>query len=233
MDIYKTITKHNPSWGITGGCWFFVFLLCFSRIIKQSYKSNRINFSQSLAYIAIYIFLWTVLESTVFTRIPQAYPQYELHIFWSWKAFFVYHDNEMLKENILNCILLMPYGCLLPGALDKRISWKRGLVIGMGTSFVIELLQLITCRGLFEFDDIIHNGVGCMMGAVLGSWCWLRMLKNLKCSGSLTLPEHFLNHHFSRNFRTSSSGNPENLEISSGENLESSSMRCAVSKAWS
>lgn len=120
------------------------------------------------------------LTATVFTRIPQAYPQYELHIFWSWKAFFVYHDNEMLKENILNCILLMPYGCLLPGALDKRISWKRGLVIGMGTSFVIELLQLITCRGLFEFDDIIHNGVGCMMGAVLGSWCWLRMLKKFK-----------------------------------------------------
>lgn len=84
------------------------------------------------------------------------------------------------KENILNCILLMPYGCLLPVALDKRINWKRGLVIGMGTSFVIELLQLITCRGLFEFDDIIHNGIGCMMGTVLGSWCWLRMLKKFK-----------------------------------------------------
>lgn len=39
---------------------------------------------------------------------------------------------------------------------------------------------LITCRGLFEFDDIIHNGFGCMMGAVLGSWCWLRMLKKFK-----------------------------------------------------
>lgn len=96
------------------------------------------------------------------------------------ESIFVYHDNEMLKENILNCILLMPYGCLLPVALDKRINWKRGLVIGMGTSFVIELLQLITCRGLFEFDDIIHNGFGCMMGAVLGSWCWLRMLKKFK-----------------------------------------------------
>lgn len=131
-------------------------------------------------YVAIYIYIWTVLESTVFTRIPQAYPQYELHIFWSWKALFVYHHNEMLKENILNCILLMPYGCLLPVALNKRISWKRGLMIGMGTSFVIELLQLITFRGLFEFDDIIHNGIGCMMGAVLGSWCWLRMLKKFK-----------------------------------------------------
>lgn len=48
-----------------------------------------------------------------------------------------------------------------------------------------------------------------------------------------TLPEHFSNHHFSRNFRTSSSGSPENLEISSGENLGSCSMRCAVNKACS
>ena len=43
----------------------------------------------------------------------------------------------------------------------------------------------------------------------------------------------FSNYHFSRNFRTSASGSPENLEISSGENLESCSMRCAVSKACS
>jgi len=59
------------------------------------------------------------LESTVFTRIPQAYSQYELHIFWSWKVFLVYHDNEMLKEDILNGILLMPYGDLLPVALGQ------------------------------------------------------------------------------------------------------------------
>lgn len=44
MDIYKTITKQNPSWGIAGFWWFFVFLLCFSRIIKQSYNpQEKIN----------------------------------------------------------------------------------------------------------------------------------------------------------------------------------------------
>ena len=44
------------------------------------------------------------------------------------------------------------------------------LVIGFGTSSVIEILQLITCRGLFEFDDIVHNGLGCMSGVLLISW---------------------------------------------------------------
>ena len=48
----------------------------------------------------------------------------------------------------------MPYGCMIPVAVGKRISWKKGLLIGMATSAVIEVLQLITCRGLFEIDDI-------------------------------------------------------------------------------
>lgn len=177
MDIYETITEQNPSWGVTGFCWFFILVICVSWFVSQLYKNGRIRLSQGLAYIAIFIYIWTVLESTVFTRVPQAYPQYELHIFWSWKAFFVYHDNEMLKEDILNCILLMPYGCLLPIALGKMVNWKRGILIGMGTSFVIEILQLITCRGLFELDDIIHNGFGCMLGAVLVSGYWKKKLK--------------------------------------------------------
>lgn len=76
----------------------------------------------------------------------------------------------MLKENILNCLLLLPYGCLIPVALGRKIGWKEGLLIGFRTSSVIEILQLITCRGLFEFDDIVHNGLGCMLGVLLISW---------------------------------------------------------------
>ena len=69
-------------------------------------------------------------------------------------------------------MLLMPYGCMIPVVVGKRISWKKGLLIGMATSAVIEVLQLITCRGLFEIDDINHNGVGCMIGAILISRCY-------------------------------------------------------------
>ena len=31
----------------------------------------------------------------------------------------------------------------------------------------IEIVQLITHRGLFEFDDIIHNTIGAVIGAVI------------------------------------------------------------------
>lgn len=37
---------------------------------------------------------------------------------------------------------------------------------GLVVSLLIEVLQLVLCRGLFEWDDMIHNGLGCMIGAV-------------------------------------------------------------------
>ena len=28
---------------------------------------------------------------------------------------------------------------------------------------------MVLCRGLFEFDDIIHNSFGCMLGTLAGN----------------------------------------------------------------
>lgn len=38
---------------------------------------------------------------------------------------------------------------------------------GLCLSTCIELMQLILCRGLCEFDDVIHNSLDCMIGAVV------------------------------------------------------------------
>ena len=45
----------------------------------------------------------------------------------------------------------------------------KGLLIGLTISGMIETCQLVFCRGLFEWDDIIHNGFGCMVGCILSS----------------------------------------------------------------
>ena len=52
--------------------------------------------------------------------------------------------------------MLLPIGIFLPLEYGKKIDWKIGLLIGCCISFSIELLQLVLCRGLFEFDDIIQ-----------------------------------------------------------------------------
>ena len=32
---------------------------------------------------------------------------------------------------------------------------------------LIELAQLVSCRGLFEFDDVIHNALGSAVGVLI------------------------------------------------------------------
>ena len=54
--------------------------------------------------------------------------------------------------------------------MNRKIKWQEALVFGVLISATIETSQLITMRGLFEWDDMIHNGLGCMVGAVLVDW---------------------------------------------------------------
>ena len=84
--------------------------------------------------------------------------------------------EDLFMENILNMILLFPAGVLLPIVWDRKMRWWKGLLFGIACSAGIEVLQLVLCRGLFEFDDMIHNGVGCMLGSVIGDWI-LRVMK--------------------------------------------------------
>ena len=55
--------------------------------------------------------------------------------------------------------IFIPVG-LLAGHLWK---WK-GILAGVGLSCAVEILQLITSRGLCEFDDVFHNVVGTAIG---------------------------------------------------------------------
>lgn len=95
--------------------------------------------------------------------------RYELIPFWSYGA-IIRGVPGILKEVLLNCVLLLPVGILLPPALNKPLKWYHGFMFGVIISGSIELSQLILCRGLFEFDDIIHNSIGCMIGCVVSSW---------------------------------------------------------------
>ena len=39
--------------------------------------------------------------------------------------------------------------------------------LAAGYSMLIELAQLVSFRGLFEFDDVMHNALGTAIGVLL------------------------------------------------------------------
>ena len=99
-----------------------------------------------------YTFL--ILAETVLIRRPFQGEHLKFELFWSWRAW-----NVQRGQIIANVIMFFPVG-VLGGWL-----WKwRGLWVATGLSIFIEILQLITARGLCEFDDVIHNCVGAVIG---------------------------------------------------------------------
>lgn len=102
-----------------------------------------------------YAFL--VLAETVLIRKPFQGEHIKLEFFWSWRAWDVQRG-----QILTNVIMFVPIG-LIAG----RIWRWRGLWVAAGLSIAIELLQLITARGLCEFDDVLHNMIGAVIGTAL------------------------------------------------------------------
>ena len=101
--------------------------------------------------LAGYLFL--ILAVTVLERTPGPKMTYELIPFWS------YGVKALRMEILLNVILFIPVGLLAP-------RWKT-VGLAAGYSKLIELAQLVSFRGLFEFDDVIHNAFGTAIGVLL------------------------------------------------------------------
>lgn len=107
-----------------------------------------------------------ILLVTVFSRTENPYPYYNFELLWSYREFFYSHDSGILIENLLNIILFIPLGMLLCAIHWKKIimELKMATLIGCIFSVIIETLQLVLRRGQFEFDDILHNVLGVIVG---------------------------------------------------------------------
>ena len=58
----------------------------------------------------------------------------------------------------------------------EKVKARSALMIGLGISAMIEVSQLIFRRGVFEWDDMIHNSLGCMIGCIVVNM-WLSWRK--------------------------------------------------------
>lgn len=74
---------------------------------------------------------------------------------------------EYIKNTILNIILFMPMGVLLPAIWKEYRSIKKTVFMGMAVSIIIELLQIFTFR-LTDIDDLITNTLGTFWGYCCG-----------------------------------------------------------------
>lgn len=136
------------------------------------YKRGRIKASTAIILPILVFYFSFILTITILERTPSRSARYELDLFWSYKR-ILSETTALLAENFWNVVLFVPLATMLSIIFDARAVKGKRRWIWM-TVFVcilisagIEIVQLITHRGLFEFDDIIHNTIAAVIGAVI------------------------------------------------------------------
>lgn len=138
-------------------------LVCFC-------KERNVLVSAAWAFLVGYVFL--IFSSTVLAREVKAEYDYDFRLFWSYIA-IKDGRQDILFLNIANVLMLMPVGFFIGGI--GVAGCVKAAFIGVGISGVIEFFQLILKRGMFEFDDIVHNTLGCVLGYLIyRMFKWIR-----------------------------------------------------------
>ena len=137
--------------------WVFGALVI--SLISFIFISKTMTRKRAIVAALLCFYMLVVLSYTVLSRPTTGQMHYRFEPLWSYKLF---GSSLFYREQILlNIALYVPIGFMLPIVNGK---YRLSVLIGLSFSSVIELLQLVTTVGLFEFDDIISNTVGAVIG---------------------------------------------------------------------
>jgi len=155
-----------------------VFVIAFALLlpaITQRFSRNPKLF-RKIKYIIFGAYILANLYETILFRDVYEEGIIKLIPFWSYAESISLSkgleitNGPLLEQIVLNILLYIPLGYLLPflwpKLQDRMVSWKV-VLIGLMCSAVTEVSQMILRIGWFEFDDMINNTLGCLIGCMM------------------------------------------------------------------
>jgi len=157
--------------------WILVRLfLCLHR--------KSVSWRREIQLILVYICIIVVARFTFFP-FSTVNGQVQPLIFDAAKAFpprinllpFIYMTDYPTRREILlnlvgNTAMFLPLGIVWPAVFRELNTHWKVIAAGVGTSLLIEILQLPFCDRVSDVDDLILNSLGFLMG--YGIWLLVR-----------------------------------------------------------
>lgn len=168
--------------GIVEKWWLVVIAtIIFWGIYLMLQKKQWTKWKQFSAYSVMLGFFWALSLAGILTLtlLEREYnPErlnFEFELFWSYRIVLESGDPYTLSNIISNYLLFVPFGFLLPSVFAPFEKARRTVLVGFCLSVGIEIIQGVFCLGLFEFDDMIGNTLGMLIGWLLWKGAvWLR-----------------------------------------------------------
>lgn len=159
------IAKQYLLLGIVGALILtLVFLTGYFLVYKKLMKgTKKLNPSKMALWTILFIYIIIVMGATMGDRTPIK-ESVNLHLFSSYIEAYNSFSLSQWRNIILNILMFVPLGFILPLIFKKCERWYITYSIGLVGTLFIEILQYVSQRGVFELDDIVNNALGCIIG---------------------------------------------------------------------
>lgn len=166
MDFNRILSTIMPYASLAAGVGGIIFCIAFTgyRFYRKRGGTCKLTNVQGAAVFLLVAWMTLVVGLTILDRGADYGGQVN---FWLLSGYVTAWKNRSLIEFqfiVFNMIMFMPLGFLLP-LLEKRLRrYVPILVISVMVSLCVETAQLLTARGIFDLDDILHNTLGGLAG---------------------------------------------------------------------
>ena len=133
---------------------------------RKFHGEKKFPWGKVVLWLAFFGYIAIVLYATLM-RMSGFHMQYNLHLFRAWREAWNHYSIKNIANVLLNVAMFVPFGFLLPLLWKPCKKWYVAILSGFGFSLAIELIQLLTHRGVCDVDDLFCNTLGAAIGYFL------------------------------------------------------------------
>ncbi|MFS0868508.1 VanZ family protein [Paenibacillus xylanilyticus] len=169
MDLIQIIGRLLPILAIALALGLVIIGITYS--VYKAYRKRggkrSITRRQFVALFLILGWIGIVMTLTTFSRGANYEGWINIELFSGYINAWNKWSMSEFQLIIFNMLMFVPLGFILPHIGMKTRRFKPVLLISLLVTLGIETFQMITGRGIFELDDILHNTIGSMAGYLL------------------------------------------------------------------
>lgn len=156
--------------------WYISIVIVFIVsvvMIRKRLATQKMSIVEIISRTVFPVYILFILTFTIFIRRTHPFAYYEFVPFWSYIEIIKNKRIDLVIDNLCNVVMFIPYGFLLmcqrskSGVKTTFERFKFAIKTCLLFSFSIEIIQLISKHGCFEFDDVFHNLIGVLIGSLI------------------------------------------------------------------
>lgn len=146
---------------VLGACGFSYALY------RKKGGKRKLPLKKGITVLLLIMWFGIVMVLTTFSRGQNFEGWVNLRLFSGYLSAWHQWSLSEFQLIIFNMLMFLPLGFLIPLLGKRTRGFMPVLLASLAVTIGIELIQMISRRGIFELDDILHNTIGSIAGYLI------------------------------------------------------------------